>query len=532
MTEDEFHKRNTLSGIVPESNDFVSAHDFPSSIGPYKIEGLLEKGGMSILYLGTHPDSKEPTAIKVLSPKFTANPEVIKRFTSEAGIIAMTDHPNIVKMYGQGQWEGGLYIAMEFIEGASLRQYLLRHPLSLKQALEMIMDVAYALCHLHTHGVIHRDLKPENILLTEDNVIKVIDFGIAQLLTEGNKDPLQQHRLMGTPIYMSPEQQENPESVSYASDIYSLGIIAYELILGKLSHGRIHLSLLPKGMQKIISKSLQPKIADRYHDIVDFISDISIYMHSPDFHRDTLPSDQLSRLSENVKVAHQGMLPATPPLWAPMEIGVGFQRSPVSSGLYYDFFALNDGRYLVLTMEAMDKEMEGIVNVAMARGMLRMIASLAVNPDEWLSTLNEMLILDSISRRYFVNWLCIDPNTHTLDYLACGKNTLWQLLPNGSIIPHPSTHPLLGEVANPPFTPLKMAWNPGDSLFLSGIFSSSPTSPDTTELLHKILIEQLKKEDHLSPQMQVNALLRKIKTGENKSARSYNMLLLCLKLKT
>ena len=257
------------------------SQSIPALIGPYKIESLLERGGMSILYLGTHPETKEPVTIKVLSPKYLSNPEVVKRFLNEAEIIAMADHPNIVKLYGYGEWAGGLYIAMEFIQGISLRQYLLQTPMSVKKALEIIVDIAYALCHLHTHGVIHRDLKPENILVTETGQIKVIDFGISQLLTEkSERGGGSKARLIGTPIYMSPEQKENPETVTYPSDIYSLGIIAYELVLGKLSHGQIHISLMPKGLQKILNKTLQYKPEDRYHDIVDFISDITSYLNS------------------------------------------------------------------------------------------------------------------------------------------------------------------------------------------------------------------------------------------------------------
>src|SRR5262249_44107549 len=153
-----------------------------------------------LLYLGTHPDTKEPVTIKVLSQKFLSHPEIVKRFLNEAEIIAMADHPNIVKLYGHGEWAGGLYIAMEFVQGISLRQYLLQTPMSLKRALEIILDVAYALCHLHTHGVIHRDLKPENILVTDIGTIKVIDFGIAQLLTEKSpQDAYPKQRLIGTP---------------------------------------------------------------------------------------------------------------------------------------------------------------------------------------------------------------------------------------------------------------------------------------------------------------------------------------------
>src|SRR5271166_1002901 len=104
----------------------------PQNIGPYKIESLLEKGSMSLLYLGNHPTTGDPVTIKVLSPRFTSHPEAVKRFLNEAEMIAMADHPNIVKLYGYGEWSDGLYIAMEFIQGISLRQYLLQTPLSLK----------------------------------------------------------------------------------------------------------------------------------------------------------------------------------------------------------------------------------------------------------------------------------------------------------------------------------------------------------------------------------------------------------------
>ncbi len=111
------------------------------------------------------------------------------------------------------------------------------------------MEIAYALCHLHTLGVIHRDLKPENILLTDQNNVKLIDLGVAQMLSEPVKKAGQKS-IWSEPHLLSPEQHAQPDSVTYASDIYSLGIIAYELVLGKLSHGQIQLALMPKGLQK------------------------------------------------------------------------------------------------------------------------------------------------------------------------------------------------------------------------------------------------------------------------------------------
>lgn len=173
----EFYKRPTL--VDTENHEKES--EIPAQIGKYKVESLLNRGGMSLLYLGIHPETKEPITIKVLLDEYLSNKEMVERFLHESEIIAMTDHPNIVRLYGQGRWEKGLYIAMEFIQGISLRQLILQQTLSLKRSLEIVLQIAHALLHLHSHGIVHRDLKPENILLTAQGGIKVVDFGIAAL---------------------------------------------------------------------------------------------------------------------------------------------------------------------------------------------------------------------------------------------------------------------------------------------------------------------------------------------------------------
>src|ERR1700733_8205323 len=159
MNADDFHKRQTLVGL-PGTSDLLSTDELPSKIGGYKIESLLSKGGMSLLYLGIHPETHEPLAIKVLSSKYLSHPEMVERFMREAEIIELTNHPNIVKLFGHGKWAGGVYIAMEFIQGISLRQMLLQEAMSLKRALDVVLQISHALVHLHAHGIIHRDLKP------------------------------------------------------------------------------------------------------------------------------------------------------------------------------------------------------------------------------------------------------------------------------------------------------------------------------------------------------------------------------------
>ncbi len=332
---ENFYKRDTLPPVKPDP--VPENESLPAQIGPYLIDKLIEKGGMSYLFLSHDPSSKQPIIIKVLSPKFVKNKEASDRFLNEAKIIKMANHPNIVTLYDSGVWESGLYIAMEYIEGISLRKWLENTPAGLKKRIEMILEIAYALVHLHTHHVIHRDLKPENILVTPSGHIKVIDFGIAQVLNERGQDP-QNKRFIGTPIYISPEQREDPENVSYPSDIYSLGIVAYEILLGKLSQGQVHLSLMPKGVRSILAKALNPNPKERYHDVVDFIGDLSLYLHSDELDKD-------KKLTENFSSLYRDILDEAQKILNPAlnEVEVRLSLTPYPTimwGKFNDIFVL------------------------------------------------------------------------------------------------------------------------------------------------------------------------------------------------
>lgn len=297
MDDAKFYKQPTL--IEPKVSEIPPI--LPEKIGPYKIESLLSRGGMSLTFLGIHPQNRSLIAVKVLSPDYVTSPDMVDQFLKESKIIGLTDHPNIVKLYGEGQWDGGLYIAMEFIRGVSLRQFIEQHCLSMKKSIDILMQVAYALAHLHSHGVIHGDLKPENILITEDAQVKVIDFGIALLHEEVKKAAKKSSRIIGTPTYMSPEQKENPSAVSFASDIYALGIIAYELFIGKLSFGVIHLSQVPKELRAILEKALAISITERYSNVLQFISDLSAYLKSGGLDKDRPSSDQIKEILSSSK---------------------------------------------------------------------------------------------------------------------------------------------------------------------------------------------------------------------------------------
>lgn len=518
-SDPSFHTRATQPGVVPVPPKGVLPPQTPTAIGPYKIEGLLEKGGMSLLYLGTHPESKEPIIVKVLSPQYISSPDAAQRFLTEAEIIAMADHPNIVKLYGYDKWAGGLYIAMEFIHGMSLRQYIENTPISLKKAILMAIEIAYAICHLHTHGIIHRDLKPENILVTESGSIKVIDFGISQMLTASASDGKSenQQRFIGTPVYMSPEQRKQPNIVSYPSDIYSLAIIIYELVLGKLSHGQIHLSLMPRGLQKILTKSLQPEPKNRYQDAVDLISDLSDYLNSELFEKDS-SGDQLHEITEKLQQAQNALLPRNTPNWPELDIGIINRKGLSLSAIYYDFIELPEKALGIIMAEPTTKGAEGMIYVSVLRGMVRSLNVQKENPIELVTALNKLLVADEISQIFTLNYLILNPKSNNYQFISCGYGSLWHI-PVGTDKPlqiH-AENLALGVDSDIAFKMITREWESGDMLLLNTFATTSETKQKkdisfTDVQFEKILMEIV----DLPAQKQVEIIFRKAVATGNK----------------
>ncbi len=487
----EFYLQTTLPGHSVS----LEETPIPSQIGPYKIESLLSQGGMSVLYLAKHPDRQQLIAIKVLSPRFVTHNELKSQFLKEAEIISLTDHPNIVKLYGQGEWEGGLYIAMEFIRGISLKQFIIQHSLSLRRSLDIILQVAYALLHLHTHGVIHRDLKPENILITESGQIKVIDFGVAQLQSSANSPS---KGLVGTPSYMSPEMKSSTTS-SFTSDIYALGIIAYELIIGKLSFGTIQLNLLPKNIRLIIQKALQPDPAHRYQDIVDFITDISQYLKKDMILSERSEKDEMKEMIESLTQSQRSLLPATIPSWNEIEIGLAKTAAHHIVGFSYDFVRFDDRRHVVIVAESLSQEIESISYISFLKGLLKMSfhehqgGVKRFDPSAHLTLINEKIFLEQKKMLFRFGLLFLDASIGEFHFIGCGYPSIWHLSET-SKTPRllKATNPLLGETLS--FAPFEIndSWKEGEQIFFHTAAHENMIKEDlaTIEALTKAAISE------------------------------------------
>ncbi|MHC4483206.1 MAG: protein kinase domain-containing protein, partial [Planctomycetota bacterium] len=221
------------SGVIEEPG---------TTIGRYKLLELIGEGGMGLVYLAEQQEPvRRQVALKIIKPGMDSK-QVIARFEAERQVLALLDHPNIARVFDAGTTEAGRpYFVMEYVKGMSITKYCDRHKLSVEKRLKLFLRVCEAVHHAHQKGIIHRDIKPSNILVSvqDDRAIpKIIDFGIAKAVTQPLTEQTlytRQGQLLGTPEYMSPEQADmGNEDIDTRADLYSLGVVLYELLTGVL----------------------------------------------------------------------------------------------------------------------------------------------------------------------------------------------------------------------------------------------------------------------------------------------------------
>ena len=199
----------------------------PTKLGRYEIQGELGSGAMGIVYRAEDPRLGRPVALKTTNAEVAGNPDLLKRFYREAQAAAKLTHPNIVTIYEIDEANGVPFIAMEFLEGASIQKVIAdRSDIPILKKVQIVIDTCKGLDYAHQHGIVHRDVKPGNIVVLNNGQVKIVDFGIARV---GVSSMTRTGVVLGTVMYMSPEQVQG-QTVDARSDVFSLGVVLYELL--------------------------------------------------------------------------------------------------------------------------------------------------------------------------------------------------------------------------------------------------------------------------------------------------------------
>jgi tRNA A-37 threonylcarbamoyl transferase component Bud32 len=259
------------------------------NIGPYRIIEQLGQGGMATVYKAYHAALDRYVALKVLHPAFHEDQTFTARFQREARVVAKLEHPNIVPVYDYSEHEMRPYLVMKYIEGDTLKARLNQGPLSSEEIEQVVNSVGSALSYAHKQGILHRDIKPSNVLIATDGVMYLADFGLARIAQAG-ESTLSSDSIMGTPQYISPEQAMGKKDLNEGTDLYSFGVMLYEMVVGQVPfsadtpfsiiHDHIYTPLplpmdinpeVPEPVQRVLLKALAKDRKDRYESVSEMV---------------------------------------------------------------------------------------------------------------------------------------------------------------------------------------------------------------------------------------------------------------------
>ena len=303
----------------------------PAELAPHfphlEILELLGQGGMGAVYKARQRQLHRLVALKILPPEVAQDSAFAERFQREAQALAQLNHPQIVSVYDSGKANGLYYFVMEYVDGLNLRRMLAEGKLAPAEALAIVPQICEALQYAHDEGVVHRDIKPENILLDKKGRVKIADFGLARLMGASRPELTLTgtQQVMGTPHYMAPEQMERPQTVDHRADIYSLGVVFYEMLTGELPLGRFQPPSkkveVDVRLDEIVLRSLEKEPERRYQQVSSVKTELEVIAKSV---APTKPAEQHS-----ANESHSGKENPFAPVGLPAHVLTGLRISGI-----------------------------------------------------------------------------------------------------------------------------------------------------------------------------------------------------------
>lgn len=334
---------------TPAGAPAIDAAQLSAAFPHLEILELLGQGGMGTVLKVRQKNLDRLAALKVIPPQAALDPSFAERFGREARALARLNHASIVTVYESGQAGGFYFLLMEYIDGPNLRQLMRSERIAPREALAIVPQICDALQYAHDQGIVHRDIKPENVLLDRTGRVKIADFGLAKLLGNSPADFTLTHtqQVMGTPRYMAPEQIEHPLEVDHRADIYSLGVVIYEMLTGELPIGRFappsQKAAVDVRLDEIVLRTLEKEPARRYQQASEVRTELESVGHSapPRPAPASMAAAQHRAIEQALTLRQQA---AAPPLGIVLAVAIGMVLGMLMIGaglalMAFPFFA-------------------------------------------------------------------------------------------------------------------------------------------------------------------------------------------------
>ena len=395
--------------------------DAGTKIGEYTVISQVGFGGMGRIMKASARDGSL-VALKIIKSEHINNQSLVERFQQEMNIASMLHHQNVAEIFGWGLDDTGKhYFAMEFVDGKNIRDLLEDNSIHLNMALDIFSQLCTGLEYAHSQNVIHRDIKPENIILDKNGVLKIVDFGIARVDNDKKHSMTMTNVVMGSPIYMSPEQKSDFKHVDKRTDIYAAGAVFYEMLSGEMPGGLLRIDLIPENLRAIVEKTIAYNADDRYDTTTDILKDIAIYKEGG-----CITNDQkaIRKIEDNVKLRQaliDSFYPEENPEVAGLDLDAFYVPAEGIGGNYYDYINIDDSHTGILVGNLFDQpDVDAALFLAMLRSAFRIFASESIDPGITLKKLNDFMSSERFDYFAVFSYMIFDSSTNEISVATAG----------------------------------------------------------------------------------------------------------------